>query len=182
MTDVNEQDSNTDDEQDSHVTITESTTKEPDSKVTGFDALPDETKAEIKRLRRENAGYRKDVETIKTEKKDRDEAKAKEDGRFEDLLKERENELNDLKSELADRDLNDLKRSVATKHGIPDDLVDRLHGDTEETLTEDALKLAKLVIARQAPETDADRRTNPKTPTKKQGDTLTSYEFGKRSF
>lgn len=41
---------------------TEPTGNEQDSKPTGFDALPDETKAEIRKLRKENAGYRKKVD------------------------------------------------------------------------------------------------------------------------
>ncbi len=142
-----------------------------------------------KELRSEAANLRKRLKDAENKAqaaekatKDREDAEAQEQGKWQEIAKKRDDELSDIRKQLADRDLSDLKRSVATKHGIPDDLMDRLHGDTEETLTEDALKLAKLVVTRQAPETDADRRTTTRTSTKKQGDTLTSYEFGKREF
>lgn len=162
------------------------------------DTITTETQAEseetislekAKELRSEAANLRKRLKDAETKAqaaekatKDREDTEAKEQGKWAEIAKKREDELNELTKKLAERDLSDLKRSVAAKNGLPDDLIDRLHGDTEEELSEDALKLAKLVKTREAPDTDADRRTTPGKPNAKQGDTLTSYEFGKRSF
>lgn len=135
-----------------------------------------------KAAEKERNDLAKRIAAFEKAQQDRDDETAKQKGEWETIAKKREDELNELTKKLAERDLNDLKRSVAAKNGLPDDLIDRLHGDTEETLTEDALKLAKLVKTREAPDTDTDRRTTSGKPKPKQGDTLTSYEFGKRTF
>lgn len=160
---------------------TSESTTEQDSR-TGFDALPEETKAEIRKLRREAAGYRKEVEAAKAEQVKRDEAEATKRGEWEKVATERADRIADLERQIADRDRQDRKRAAGRKHNLPDELVDRLTGETDDDLEADAKALAKLVGTREAPETDADKRTATRTTTKKQGDVLTSYEFGKRQF
>lgn len=54
-----------------------------------------------------------------------------------------ERKIDELKQEIADRDLKDLRRQVGAKHKIPEALIDRLQGNTEEEITTDAKALAK---------------------------------------
>lgn len=42
-----------------------------------------------------------------------------------------------------------LKQQIAMKNGLPFDLADRLQGDNEESLEEDAIRLASLVSVKQ---------------------------------
>jgi len=91
-------------------------------------------------------------------------AKAKEQGDWERLATEREAELERLKGELTKRDRDALKAAVAAKHRLSPALADRLAGDTEEDLDRDAAALAKLVAAREAPDTEAGAGTKGPTP------------------
>jgi hypothetical protein len=85
----------------------------------------------------------------------REEAEAKAKGDFESLAKTAQDERDALKAELAKRDHDDLKRTVATKHKLSSELAARLVGETEAELEADAKALAKLVGAREAPDTEA---------------------------
>lgn len=74
----------------------------------------------------------------------------KEQGKFEDMYKAEvakveslEEKIKDLKAEVAERDLNEVRREVAVKHHIPEALINRLQGSTEEEITTDAKALAK---------------------------------------
>lgn len=54
-------------------------------------------------------------------------------------------ELESLKTSAAARELALTKQVVGIRHGLPADLIDRLTGDDEAALTEDAKKLAGFV-------------------------------------
>ena len=112
---------------------------------------------EVKRLQ-------KLVDDEATAKRKADETKAKEQGEWEKLAKQREDELNAAKAELATRDHNALKTKAAAKHRLPDELAERLAGETEADLDADAAKLAKLLEPRKAPDTEAGSGTKGATP------------------
>lgn len=53
-----------------------------------------------------------------------------------------------------------LKQQIAMKNGLPFDLADRLQGDTEESLNEDAERLASLVSVKNYTQPLADKEPN----------------------
>lgn len=93
--------------------------------------------AYVKKLREEAAGYR----TKLKEFEDRDKTEL-------EKLQER--------ATLAEQELEKARReqsrlSVATRHGIPAEHLDLLHGDTEEALEAQAQKIATLIAANNQP-------------------------------
>lgn len=82
------------------------------------------------------------------------EAAAKSKGNFEKLATDRQARIDELKRDIAERDKRDLRKTIAAKHNLPADLADRLVGDDEAALEEDAEKLAKTVGTRKAPDTE----------------------------
>lgn len=115
-------------------------TTQPDAEVTET-ATAENVKsfdeAYVKKLREEAAGYR----TKLKEYEDRDKSEL-------EKLQER--------ATLAEQELEKARReqsrlSVATKHGIPAEHLDLLHGDTEEALEVQAQKIATLIAANNQP-------------------------------
>ena len=53
-----------------------------------------------------------------------------------------------------------LKQQIAMKNGLPFELADRLQGDTEESLNEDAERLASLVSVKNYTQPLADKEPN----------------------
>lgn len=56
-----------------------------------------------------------------------------------------------------------LKQQIAMKNGLPFDLADRLQGDSEESLNEDAERLASLVKVKNYTQPLADKEPNIET-------------------
>lgn len=56
-----------------------------------------------------------------------------------------------------------LKQQIAMKNGLPFDLADRLQGDSEESLNEDAERLASLVKVKTYTQPLADKEPNVET-------------------
>lgn len=56
-----------------------------------------------------------------------------------------------------------LKQQIAMKNGLPFDLADRLQGDSEESLNEDAERLASLVNVKNYTQPLADKEPNIET-------------------
>lgn len=86
---------------------------------------------------------------------------AKKQGDFKKLYEDLDERYKALESSLAERDLNDLKRTIATDEGLPADLALRLQGDDEDALRTDAKALAKHLKAKDPGDTDAGDRTKP---------------------
>lgn len=107
------------------------------------------------------ADTQKRIDELEAKQREANEAKAKEEGNYKQLLEQREAELAELKGKLEERDLKDRKAAIAKANGIPEDAISRLQGATDEELEEDAKALAKLLKSREAPETDAGERTPP---------------------
>jgi hypothetical protein len=104
-----------------------------------------------KRLEREKAKYA-DYDSLSAKVQDLETEKLK----LTELLdKQKEIEGND-KNKIAELEkgihgweTKALKQKVAIKYNLPFDLADRLKGDSEESLTEDAERLASLMVASQ---------------------------------
>jgi hypothetical protein len=59
------------------------------------------------------------------------------------------NKIAELEKGIQGWETKALKQKVAIKYNLPFDLADRLKGDSEESLTEDAERLASLMVASQ---------------------------------
>ena len=59
------------------------------------------------------------------------------------------NKIAELENGIRGWETKALKQKVAIKYNLPFDLADRLKGDSEESLTEDAERLASLMVASQ---------------------------------
>lgn len=125
----------------------------------------DDTLAKVSEERRQARERAQKAEArlaeLEAAQRDANEAKAKEEGKYKDLLEAREQELATLKAQIADRDLKDRKTAIAKAAGLPDDLAFRLQGETDDDLEADAKALAKHLKAQEAPDTDAGKRTPP---------------------
>jgi hypothetical protein len=95
----------------------------------------------VEQLRKESLAYRKDREELERrlqefEDKDRSESE-KLAARLEQIEKERENVREELQKERRAR--------VVAQVGLPEDFADRLRGDDEAELLQDAQRLSQLV-------------------------------------
>lgn len=181
MDDVNAQDANTDAGQDPTTHESADTEREQDSPASGFDALPEATKAEIRKLRRENAGYRKQLESAESERQEREAAEAEKRGEWEKLAIERQAEIERLKGEIAERDRAELRRTIARKHNlITDDNQDALEfvsGDDADEIEASVKKLAKLAAHRGSVDTDSGK-PNAGGGAKQRNSVLANWKFG----
>ena len=107
------------------------------------------------------ADMRKRIDAFETKQREAEEATAKEQGQYKELLEKRDAELAELKAQLESRDLKERKAAIAKANGIPEEAIGRLQGSTDEELEEDAKALAKILKARDVPDNDAGERTPP---------------------
>ena len=69
----------------------------------------------------------------------------------------------DLEKDVTTWKQKSLKQQIAMKNGLPFDLADRLQGDSEESLNEDAERLASLVKIKTYTQPLADKEPNVET-------------------
>ena len=69
----------------------------------------------------------------------------------------------DLEKDVTTWKQKSLKQQIAMKNGLPFDLADRLQGDSEESLNEDAERLASLVKVKNYTQPLADKEPNIET-------------------
>ena len=69
----------------------------------------------------------------------------------------------DLEKDVTTWKQKSLKQQIAMKNGLPFDLADRLQGDSEESLNEDAERLASLVNVKNYTQPLADKEPNIET-------------------
>lgn len=81
------------------------------------------------------------------------EAKAKEDGDWEKVVEAKQKRIDELEAGDKKRSLDALRSRIAKKHSIPDDVIDLLDGDDEDTIEANAKRLAKVIV-REAPKTE----------------------------
>lgn len=107
-----------------------------------------------RRLTRQKESLQKDPEFIKeiraTIEGEKTAEELKEQGKFEDMYNAEvtknanlQKKVDELTDQIAEKEKDDLRRTVAAKYKLPDELADRLKGDTEEEITTDAKGLAK---------------------------------------
>jgi predicted nuclease with TOPRIM domain len=119
-------------------------------------------KARLDREKEKYADYDQLSEKIKTLEMENSNLKQtitdKETSESTNLTKiaELESNVNSWKSKL-------LKQQIAMKNGLPFELADRLQGDTEESLNEDAERLASLVSVKNYTQPLADKEPNIET-------------------
>jgi hypothetical protein len=122
-----------------------------------------------KRLKRQEATLRKETEEEirKSIQAEAEAERRKAAGEFEDLYKAEqtkvgtlESEIERLKVEIEERDRRGLREKIAKKHNLPDDLANRLVGDDEKALEEDAKRLAGVVQLK-APNTEGGAGSGP---------------------
>lgn len=126
------------------------------------------------------ADMQKRLDEIEAKQREADEAKAKERGEWEKIAQQREAELAELKKALTERDLNDRRTALARKHSLPDEIANRLVGETDDEIEEDAKRLAKLFARTDGLDTDSGKRSAQGNGKQKQESLLANYEFGKR--
>lgn len=68
--------------------------------------------------------------------------------------------ITDLEKDVTSWKQKSLKQQIAMKNGLPFDLADRLQGDNEESLNEDAERLASLVSVKNYTQPLADKEPN----------------------
>lgn len=137
---------------------------------------------EAKKLRSEAANLRKRLKDAEDAAQAAADTEAKAKGEWEDIAKKREAELAEATRQLAERDMNDLKRTIAADEGLPVDLALRLQGDDEDALRTDAKALAKHLKVKDPGDTDAGDRTKPgqKKPDKNAFADPARWGLGKR--
>lgn len=132
------------------------------TETTDNDTLGDAGKAALQKERDAREAAEKEAKRLKklvddaeaaTRKREADEAAAK--GEFEKLATARQEEIDRLTAELAERDQAALRDKVGRAHKLPDPLIELLRGDDEAQLTAHAKELAKHVKPPTAAETEA---------------------------
>lgn len=118
----------------------------PEPKATGFDQLPTETQAEIKKLRAEAASNRKAAQQAQAKVEEYESANQSELEKLTGRLAKTEKERDAAKVKL-------LRFEVAADKQVPAEAIDLLTGDTREELEAKADKLLELVKSR----TDTDK-------------------------
>ena len=137
-----------------------------DSHETESDDLGDKGKAALKAERearkaaeRERADLQRKLDEIAKKQQEAEDAKAKEQGEWESIAAKRDEEIAELRKQIAERDQRDRRAAIAKAHNIPDELTGLLTGDTDEEMEEVAKSLAKHIAARSVPDNDAGERT-----------------------
>lgn len=108
------------------------------AKYSDYDTLTEK----IKKLETENTSLKKTI----TEKQTSESTTA--------------SRIADLEKDVTTWKQKSLKQQIAMKNGLPFDLADRLQGDSEESLNEDAERLASLVNVKNYTQPLADKEPN----------------------
>jgi hypothetical protein len=122
------------------------------------------------------------ADRVRQEIQDKAEAEAKKEaGKFDELFQEEQKkntdllgEIDELKASIAERDRKEVRNRIARKHNLPENLWDRLVGDDEKALEEDAKALAQVVKV-QAPNTEGGSGDRRKGSRPKGGDQPYSF-------
>lgn len=129
---------------------------------------PEKAYAELQRARQEAAQHRtklRELEQAETQRQqDAQKAKEKEladQGKFKPIAEQREQEIEQLKRQLAEAQTGALRTKIALELGLTPVLADRLKGATEDELRADAAELAKLLPAAPKPGQQKDTSALP---------------------
>lgn len=110
--------------------------------------------------------------TVESELKEEASAQAaKEAGNYKDLYDKAQAKLEKLEGELKEVQLSEIKARVAREAKLPASMIDRLRGETEEELMDDAKKLVADIAPLAAPDIDGGATNNGgRRQTKKKDD------------
>lgn len=144
----------------------------------GKQALQREREAR-KAAEKARADLEKRIADFERKQREAEESAAKEQGKWEEIAAKREQELNDLRTQLAERERDALKREIARKHNLADDALEFVTGDDEEAIEASVKKLAKLAARREDVDTDSGKR-NTSRQGKPSESLLATYKFGTR--
>ena len=117
----------------------------PEAVKTGNDAKF--TEADVEKIVKERL-EREKAKRAQAEKDAADKAAAEtaaKNGEWEKVAKAKDEELAKIKTQLAERELNDRKRAIAEKVGLPAALASRLVGSTDEELEKDAKSILDTI-------------------------------------
>lgn len=137
------------------------------AETTPTDDLPDWAKdpakvvAMVRDLRKENADHRKAKQSAESAAQQAETARLAEQGEFKKLYEEATRQLTELQSQLKASQVQALRSKVASELGIPPQLAERLRGETEEEMKQDAESL-KAVIP--TPSASGTRQTTTAVP------------------
>lgn len=107
------------------------------------DQLPDWAQAHIKELRSENAKHRKAKTAAEKEVEENARKAAEEQGKFKELYEQQLTKAQEAEAKAKEVELRMLRQTIGQKHDLPDALVNRLQGETEEEIEADAKSLAQ---------------------------------------
>lgn len=114
----------------------------PESEAQEVSALPAWAQAEIKNLRKESAAHRKKASDAELQAKADEEKRLKEQGQWQAVAEKAQAQLKAVQDELNALKLNEQRREVGRKMGLPEALALRLSGSTPEEMEADAKTLA----------------------------------------
>jgi len=145
-------------------------TTEPTTADNTVQNLPDWAQDLLKDLRQENAKHRTAKKSAEAEVKKAEEARLIEEGKVNELYETAKAELEEARQQAVDAEHRRIKANIAHKHNLPDVLISRLRGDTEEEMETDAQLLLEAMPAPEQPKpsvsgTDANAGQNTITPT-----------------
>jgi len=115
-----------------------------DAQAESMDALPDWAKKHIKELRGESAKYRKTAKEIEVAQTEAQRKTAEEQGEFKKLYEAALAEKQQLAAQVLEAQQREMRNKVTKAAGLPDEFAERLKGDTEEAMVDDAKALAAL--------------------------------------
>ena len=144
--------------QDPEKTVSEETPETPQSEERTFSA------DYVEELRKENAKWRTQLRETEAQLKERQEQDLAQKEDFKSLAEQRAEELRQLKAEMHQRDIQQLKLATIQKLGLPADAMEFLTGDTEEVIQAQAEKFKSLIPEPPTEET-ARSQTNPRKAT-----------------
>jgi hypothetical protein len=124
----------------------------PTVTVETLQAELDKVTRALKDANSEAAKRRKALEAFEQAEAKRKEAEMTEAEKLTAKLEAAEAERKRLEGELKERNINDQKRKVAEKVGLPSALADRLHGETPEEMEADAKAILEALPKPAAPE------------------------------
>lgn len=148
-------------------------TAQADDAIPEWVQEPEKAYKAIRELREENATWRTELRQLQEWKQQQEqsareaqEAEMREQNKFKELLEQRESELAELKTQIAQQEAQRLRASIVSEYGLPEALADRLRGESEEELRKDAEQLRGLITPQQqnVPAQQPTQQTAPQQP------------------
>ena len=128
-----------------HVPMTDTTPVDSAAVAGKIEELPEWAQALVKDLRKESAAHRTAKKQAEEAARVAAEQQLADEKKWQELAEARGQKLADLEATVKARDLDDLRRKVATDAGLPAELAGRLQGETEAELRADADTLKKAL-------------------------------------